>query len=214
MPAAEQGIIAGDIITQINGKEVSYDTAGVTVISEEIGKASQGETVHLTVYRNGDELEFDVTPMIVSDSEGPLIGIQFSVKKNSFTDAVKGAARMTKESSTIMVDALKKLITRGEGINDMSGPVGIVTTISDYIDEGMYMILYFMFIISLNLGIMNLLPLPALDGGRLIFIIIEGISGKKVPPEKEGLVHLAGFALLIALMIFITYKDIARIITG
>ena len=76
------------------------------------------------------------------------------------------------------------------------------------------MILYLIFIISLNLGIMNLLPLPALDGGRLIFLAVEGITRKRVPPEKEGLVHALGLFLLMGLMVFITYNDIVRLIKG
>ena len=76
------------------------------------------------------------------------------------------------------------------------------------------MILYIVFLISLNLGIMNLLPLPALDGGRLVFLIVEGIRRKPVPPEKEGMVHAIGFLLLLVLIGLVTYQDIARLIPG
>ena len=92
--------------------------------------------------------------------------------------------------------------------------MGIISFVSGQVKEGWYMILYIVFLISLNLGIMNLLPLPALDGGRLVFLIVEGIRRRPVPPEKEGMVHAIGFLLLLVLIGLVTYQDIARLITG
>ena len=95
------------------------------------------------------------------------------------------------------------------------GPVGIISFVSDLVySEHMFAVVQLIFILSLNIGIMNLLPLPALDGGRLIFLIVEGIRRKPVPPEKEGMVHGIGLMMLLALIVFITYKDILRIFTG
>ena len=111
------------------------------------------------------------------------------------------------------------LIFRGHfDINDLSGPVGIVKTVDDtYTETKQYgiptMVLTFMnltTLLSVNLGVMNLLPLPALDGGRLVFLIIEAIRGKPVPPEKEGMIHLAGVIALMILMVVVLFNDIGK----
>ena len=114
-----------------------------------------------------------------------------------------------------MLDSLKNLFFHGEGVQDMMGPVGIISFVSDQVySEKLYAVVYLIFILSLNIGIMNLLPLPALDGGRLIFLIVEAIRGKPIPPEKEGLVHAMGFLLLLGVILLITYKDIAGLFAG
>ena len=103
----------------------------------------------------------------------------------------------------MMLDALKNLVFHGEGVKNMAGPVGIISVVSE-VARGYYMVLYILFIISLNLGLMNLLPLPALDGGRLVFLIVEAIRRKPVPPEKEGMVHGIGMLLLFGLIVVVT----------
>ena len=111
------------------------------------------------------------------------------------------------------------LFTGGLSLNDMSGPVGIVDMIgttyeASKSDGGLYVFLnmaYLTILLTANLGVMNLLPLPALDGGRLIFLLVEAIRGKRVPPEKEGMVHMIGMVLLLALMAFVMFNDIKRL---
>ncbi|MCQ2508403.1 MAG: site-2 protease family protein, partial [Dorea sp.] len=118
------------------------------------------------------------------------------------------------------IESLKMLIHRQLGMNDLSGPVGIVGVVSDTYEEstqyGIFVVIAEMLnlaiLLSANLGVMNLLPLPALDGGRLVFLIIEAIRGKRIPPEKEGYVHLIGIALLMVLMVFVVFNDIQRLI--
>ena len=105
------------------------------------------------------------------------------------------------------------------GVRDLSGPVGIVDFVGDTYHQsagaGLKILVLNMMnigiLITANLGIMNLLPIPALDGGRLVFLIIEAIRRKRIPPEKEGMVHFAGFALLMALMVFVMYNDIMKL---
>ena len=142
------------------------------------------------------------------------IGIQFSSRTYTFTEAVPEAGRFMLDVTKMMLTTLKNLVFKGEGVKEVSGPVGIISFVSGQVKEGWYMILYIVFLISLNLGIMNLLPLPALDGGRLVFLIVEGIRRRPVPPEKEGMVHAIGFLLLLVLIGLVTYQDIARLITG
>ena len=117
------------------------------------------------------------------------------------------------------VDSLRMLGTGQAGLKDLSGPVGIVNAVDDMYQEAapagfgvvMLSMMNFGVLLTTNLGILNLLPLPALDGGRLVFLIIEAIRKKRVPPEKEGMVHFAGFALLMVLMAVVMYNDIMKL---
>ena len=110
-----------------------------------------------------------------------------------------------------LFDTLRKLIFHGEGADEMTGTVGTVVVISEVMQRDRGTIWDILFLISLNLGIMNLLPIPALDGGRLVFLIVEAIRGKPVPPEKEGMVHLIGFGLILILFVALTWHDIVNI---
>ena len=118
------------------------------------------------------------------------------------------------------VSSLKMLIMRQVGIDQMSGPVGIVGVVDEtYQASSQYGVLTVIasmlniaILLSANLGVMNLLPIPALDGGRLVFLFVEAIRRKKIPPEKEGYVHLIGFALLMALMVVVMFNDIRKLI--
>lgn len=117
----------------------------------------------------------------------------------------------------LVYNSLWQMITGKVGVDQMSGPVGIVKEVNTAVNSGSSSWLYVLnltALLTINLGIFNLLPVPALDGGRLFFMLIELITRKKIPPEKEGLVHSIGFMLLIALIIFISYNDIMKLITG
>ena len=117
------------------------------------------------------------------------------------------------------LDSLRMLVTGKIGVDQLSGPVGIVNVVDDTYQQsksyGLYMVavqlLNIAILLSANLGVMNLLPLPALDGGRLVFLAIEAVRRKRIPPEKEGYVHLVGITLLMALMVFVMFNDIKRI---
>ena len=115
---------------------------------------------------------------------------------------------------------LRQLITGQVGVKDMSGPVGIVDLMAETgqnaasTADAVYNILYLGAFIAVNLAIMNLLPIPALDGGRLLFLIVEAIRRKPIPPEKEGMVHAIGLILLFGLFIVLTYRDVVRLLTG
>lgn len=117
----------------------------------------------------------------------------------------------------LVYNSLWQMITGKVGVDKMSGPVGIVKEVNTAVNSGSSSWLYVLnltALLTINLGVFNLLPVPALDGGRLFFMLIELITRKKIPPEKEGLVHSIGFMLLIALIIFISYNDIMKLITG
>lgn len=226
MPAAEAGFEAGDIVVAIDGVEITYDDPGAEKMRSIVQSADPTAEMVFTVERDGEKLDIPITPRLVetqtvNETTGETvvtrnyqIGIMFSTRNYTFGEAITEAGRYMVDTTVMMVDALRNLVFKGEGADEISGPVGVISIVSQQVRHGMYMALYLVFIISLNLGIMNLLPLPALDGGRLVLLAVEGITRKRIPPEKEGMVHGIGLLLLFGLMIMITYQDIVRLITG
>lgn len=157
-----------------------------------------------------------------TDSQEGVDEIDFAVKyvkKNPLT-VVKGSGDIFMSMSHIVTMSLKQLVTGKAEKEDVSGPVGVVNEISEAAKESesksdaVFNLLYITSLITINVGIFNLLPIPGLDGGRLLFCIIELVRRKPVKPEHEGYVHLAGMILLFGIMIFATYNDIIRLFTG
>lgn len=217
LPMAEAGIQAGDRILTMNGVEISNDTEGVNLLIETLGKSNPDQPIEMTILRNDEQMDFSFLPKKITDEAGNVswqIGVIFESRTYTFGESIREAGSYMVETAGMMLDSLKNLIFKGEGLEDTAGPVGIIALVSQRARDGMYMVLWLMFIISLNLGIMNLLPIPALDGGRLIFLIVEAVRGKPVPPEKEGLVHGIGFMLLLVLFVVLTYNDIVRQFNG
>ncbi len=218
-PAAHSALQVGDIVAEVNGSPVSYDQSGIEIVRDAIMAADADEGVHFAVRRGEEMLSVDIVPAKVIDPKtgksANQIGIAYGGRAYRIGEAIAGGCGYMVQVTGEMLNVLRNLIFRGEGVNDMMGPVGIISFVSDLVyDEKLLAVVNLIFILSLNVGIMNLLPLPALDGGRIIFLIIEWIRGKPVPPEKEGLVHGIGFALLLLLILFITYKDIVRLFIG
>ncbi|MCR5272191.1 MAG: RIP metalloprotease RseP [Lachnospiraceae bacterium] len=218
-PADEAGIEAGDIITSINGKTIHF----YREVSNYITFHGVGE-MDITYERDGEEYEVTLTPVYDEESGRYMMGFQSdrSRVKGNFFDTIKYSVFEVKYWIDTTFSSLKMLVLRQVSLNNMSGPVGIVKTIgdtyTDSIEDGYYYVFLNMvnitILLSANLGTMNLLPLPALDGGRLVFLIIEAIRGKRVSPEKEGWVHGVGILLLMTLMVFVMFNDIRNIIVG
>ena len=215
--AAEQGMQAGDVITKINGHRIH--------LWEEITlynlSTKEGDTLSVTYERDGKEHTVDlVEKQLENDSYARLgiINVAERTKPGIF-GTVQYGAYTVKYWISYTFGCLKMLLTGQVGIKQMSGPVGIVTVVDSAYQqakpEGIQVVLLNILnigiLLTANLGVMNLIPFPALDGGRLIFLFIEAIRGKRVPPEKEGMVHFAGFALLMVLMVIVMYNDIMRI---
>ena len=215
-PAYEAGLCAGDIITEINGTPLTCDSEGYYTMLDVISQCGEDDVLDLVIDRNGEKLE--LTTALYPDAETGRLLMGITVATRSyippFGEAVGYAFNVFKNVSTLLIDSLKALVFHGEGVEDISGTVGVVSVMSQTIMQGWDMVLYLVLIISANLGIMNLLPLPALDGGRLVFLIVEAIRRKPIPPEKEGMVHAIGLGLFFLLFIFLTYHDIVRIVTG
>lgn len=138
----------------------------------------------------------------------PLFGISTTTRKVGLGDSIALAAKTEVEMSTLIFGALAKLVTTKEGIQNVSGPIGMVAAANQFAAQGFYSFLFFVALIGVNLGIFNLLPFPALDGGRLLILGVEAVTKKKVNPKTEAVINSVGFLLLIGLLIVVTIKDI------
>ena len=208
-PAQESNLMPGDVVSSANGTTIPYDTTGTSVLRDIIQSSDQ---LDLVVQRGDETLELMLEPRIVTDEATgetqKQIGIVFQSIRLTVADAVIEAGHSLWDMSSMMLDFLRNLIFTGEGVDQVAGPVGIVAETSQALQVDRSMVLQFLVVISLNLGIMNLLPLPALDGGRLVFLIVEAIRRKPVPPEKEGMVHAIGLLLFFGLAIVIMWHDL------
>lgn len=213
--AAEAGMEDGDQIISINGSR--------TWLYREVSLYSslhQGQTATVVFERNGEKQTVELTPK-QSDTGAYLYGFSRTVQreKGGALETVGYSCAEIRYWLKATVESLKMLIGGQVGLEEMSGPVGIVSTIGDTYREsrvdGWYYVTMNMIMIaillSVNLGVMNLLPIPALDGGRLVFLILEAIRGKAIPQEKESMVHFTGFVLLMGLMAVILFSDLHKL---
>ncbi|MCI1284045.1 MAG: RIP metalloprotease RseP [Lacticaseibacillus songhuajiangensis] len=198
-PAARAGLQANDRIVAVDGKQ----TGSFQAVATQIGKHKQ-QSIKLSVRRGGKAMTLTVKP------KKGLIGISSAIDRNLGT-ALKYSVTEPWQLTRQILGALRSLVTGGFSLNKLAGPVGIYTMTSQAASGGLYTIIWFMASLSINLGIMNLLPIPMLDGGKIVLNIIEMIRRKPLPPEKEGMVTLVGAALVFALMIAVTINDILRI---
>lgn len=215
--AAEQaGLEPEDVIVAVNGEQISMDAEGQALLISRIQASGDEDEIVLDVQRGEEQLQFSIAPQINPETGVRQIGIMLGTIPVRFglLQSIALSGRTMKEMTGLMLESLKMLFTSREALDQTMGPVGIISTVSQTVRQGFDMVLNWVVIISLNLGIMNLLPVPGLDGGRLLFLIIEGIRRKPIPTEKEAWVHAGGLLLLVGLIIIITYKDIVRIITG
>lgn len=214
-PAQEAGLQEGDRIVKMNNKKIN--------IWREISYYNMfhpGETVDLVYERDGEKYETTLTPK--KDEDGTyLIGITSPAQyeKANLLTAVQYGVYEVKFWICTTLESLKMLVTGDVGVDQLSGPVGIVSVVDETYQQtksyGVIIVIMQMLnigiLLSANLGVMNLLPLPALDGGRLVFMIVEAIRGKRVPPDKEGWVHGIGMILLLALMAFVMFNDVKKL---
>lgn len=205
-PAQGVGLEAGDKITAIDGNPVNEWADVLNYIS-----AKPNEEILLTFEREGVAKELAVTTELSPEPEVErgIIGIGPEVNLYSFVPSVV----VSFERFGHILLALYQVVS-GQAPLDVAGPVGIVHTIGEVAQTGFVNLLILTALISINLGIINLLPIPALDGGRLLFLLVEAVRGKPIEPEKEGVIHFVGFALLITLILFVTYQDVLRLFTG
>jgi len=214
----QTGLMEGDQILKINGKTINiYNDLIYALIRE------GADPVEVTVMRDGEKVIVPGVKFPTDTESGMTYGIvdfETSVDKTSFPMVIKQTFYQSFSTIDMVWTSFFDLVTGKYGMDEVSGPVGVTQAIGNSAKEatttkgGSRGFLFLIALITMNLGVVNLLPLPALDGGRIVFLVIEFIRRKPVKPEYEGYVHLAGFALLILFMIFITYKDIMKLIVG
>lgn len=204
-PASEAGILVGDNITKINGNKV-YTTEDISI---EVSNAKDSEVI-IGIERNGETFEVPVTPRYDEEQQAYLVGIGFNVISNpSLIESVKHSLD---ETCTLVVQnckAIGKLITgKGSIKTDIGGPVAIVRISSDAAKAGVWSLVRLVAMMSIGVGIFNFVPLPILDGGRSILLLIELITRRKVPVKIENALNTVGVIFLFGLMIVVTIKDI------
>ncbi len=216
-PADRAGLRAGDRITAIDGKPM---TSGDQLI--DLIHASAGKTLHVTYVRDGVTRTIAAVPMqahgVTGKPEGQLgFHPQFPAPTGRGNVVLAAGTAWTQFSDIIggTLGALGGLFTHPiQAASSFSGPIGMYRASVTMEQYGIGPFITFAALISIALGIFNLLPIPALDGGRGVFIIVEMLRGRPVDPEKEALVHVGGFAVLIALMLAVSYHDVAAAISG
>lgn len=202
----------GDKVTEINGKNVN--------IKRDIDFAMQqsnGDDCEITIKRNGKLVTKSFKPLAAQYTDGTpafMIGFVPVVEKPNILNVVREGFYQTIWMGKLVFASIGMLISGQAQVSDVSGPVGVVDAMNTQAQTGGFVsLLYLAAFISVNIGIMNLLPIPALDGGRIFFVLVEAVRRKPIPPEKEGIVHFIGLILLVGVMVLATWNDIVRLIT-
>ncbi len=210
------GMQDGDVIIEMNGnkihlyREISFQSL-----------LNKGENVAVTYERDGNVYETVIHPVYDEKADRYYMGFYGvgEYKKFDFIGTLRYSAYEVGYWIETTFKSLQMLVQGQVSKDDVSGPVGMAQTVNDIYTQskpdGVYYVwlnmLNFAILLSANLGVLNLLPFPALDGGRLVFLIIEAMRGKAIPPEKEGIVHMIGMVLLMALMVFVLFNDLSRL---
>lgn len=214
-PAENAGLVKGDEIISVNGKNLDSSENFIKAVDD-----NAGEEISLVVLRNGEEITVGLTPRTeVPEGEGP-VGVVISsvqIKKYSWLEAPFYGTLEAVNFSRLIVVGLGTLVSdlvtsgRAEGV---AGPVGVAQLTGVVVENGIVATLWFVSLLSLNLAVLNILPIPALDGGRFFFQLIELVTSKKVSPKYEGYAHAAGLVVLLSLMVLITVFDVGRLLSG
>lgn len=232
--SAECGLEVGDKIISINGMHILTDSD----ISYKLSN-TKDDVFNVVVKRNGEKIELEnvkfyyqyqyyvdeeTQSYVRVDNPDEYTGEQtlqtaesrfdfyIDSSEKNFFNVLGYSAKETVSIGRLIWISLMDIVKGKYGISDMSGPVGLATAIGKATDLGIGYLLNLITFITINLGIFNLLPLPALDGGRFVFLIVEGIRRKPIPPEKEGMVHFVGLALFMLLTVLVTFSDIKKLL--
>ena len=208
--AAAGGLQAGDEILEVDGYNILMRS------DFEIALARGADTTYeVVVRRDGEKVTLPAVVLeatIEGEDGRKMIGLTFAEQPDSIGMHVNMAVRTSVNYARMVWASLGMLVTGQVGVDQLSGPVGVAEVMATTASYSISAFLQLVAFISINLGVMNLLPLPALDGGRLVFLILEGIRRKPVPAKYEGYIHAAGLMLLLALMVYVTGQDILRIV--
>jgi len=227
--AKNAGVEIGDRITEVNGEKInSYQE--MTIAFKEAGE----KILNIKIDRNGEKISFDIQPVYDEANKKYIIGIRPLVKTGILAQSVEGYERAALSETVYesyrtliyyvesVVKGFVRLFTMRISPEEVSGPIGIVQVVGDTVETGIqYSIIATIkslvalsALLSVNLGVINLFPIPSMDGGRLVFLFVEAVRGKPMNKEKEGLVHYLGFMLLLVFMFFVASNDIIQLIKG
>jgi len=223
-PAYEAGLRAGDRIVKLDKTRVSL-FSDITLYMT----MHEGEEVEITFERDGERMVTTLTPKYNEEEDRYLIGITADYREEDLNvlEVVRYGFSTLRYNMSVVIKSLGMLFTGKTGIGDLSGPVGMAGVVNDIVtevkedtkDESSWVTFYWTFInlmnftllITANLAVMNLLPVPGMDGGRLLFLLLEAVRGKPVEKKREGIVTIAGFILLFILVIFVFFNDIRKV---
>lgn len=211
MPAEKADLQKGDVIDAINGVKIGADFDKMIDI---IGK-SPNVPVKIDIIRDGIAKQISLTPEPNEEGVGK-VGITASLPTRSatFSETITGSTKLMKSMTISIFEGFKKIIFGEFKLDDLGGPVRTAEVTSQIAQQGIAQLTSWTALLSLYLGIFNLLPIPALDGSRLIFLGIEAIRRRPIDPNRESMVHFFGFALIMLLMLVVTYNDILRLVKG
>ena len=212
LPAAEAGLLPGDKILQIDGKEIKeWNDVSAAIY------AAEGAELEVVIERDGQTQTVRITPAVQEGTDAAgnpvksyLLGITCKVS-HSPVKAVTVGVQSTWNMTKSLFDSLKMLATGKASVDDLSGPVGMVGLVNQTTEYGFWYYGFLTAFICLNLAVVNMLPLPALDGGRILFVLYSAITGKAVSERVEGTIHFVGMMLLFGLMIYVSFNDIAKL---
>ncbi|MDQ5883150.1 MAG: regulator of sigma protease [Patescibacteria group bacterium] len=214
-PASVSGVLVGDAVQNIEFEGVQYSSLQEVDFSKSTAK---DKILNVTFLRDGETLEKEISigEFMVGDRPGIGVGLQtVGIYKPPFFKAVLESFRVTGQMIYQITFGLGSLIVdafRGQAdVSNLTGPVGIVSLVGDASNLGVVYLLMFVALISVNLGVINLIPFPALDGGRILFLVIEKIKGGPISPKVSNTLNSVGFLVLIGLMLFITFRDIVKL---
>jgi regulator of sigma E protease len=219
MPAAQAGLQVGDVVTAVDGKPIaSWDELSTAI------RASEGRTVTMTVQRGGESLNVQITPQAKEDKtiygevigQAYVIGIERGFEETSVgpIEAIGAGAKQTVWWMQTLIMSVVKILQGKIPARDIGGPILIVQAAGQQAQVGLESLLLFMAVISINLGILNLLPIPILDGGHLLFFLVEGVMRRPLDIRHREIMQQVGLVILIGLMAFAFYNDILRVIGG
>ncbi len=205
-PAEAAGIEAGNEIIAVAGNETDSWEDVIRYLSPEI---EDGSNVTILIKTDNGEREMTLSP-VQADDERYVIGVEAAIS-HSPIKVIPAGISSTYRLTVGLFNSMRQIFSSGDVLNQVSGPVGIIKIVGETSQYGFLFYIYLVALISINLAILNLLPLPALDGGRIIFVIIRAVTGKAISDKVESRVHAVGMALLILLAIIVTANDILRI---
>lgn len=211
-PAYNAGLRENDRIVKVNGEEIKTWEE----FTKKIAATPEGNYLNLLVQRKDNFINIKVKPEKNEANGTPVIGVmsKLNYTKQSIFDAVVIGLKQTYQLTVLLLSGLWLMITGGASTADLAGPVGITKLVGEAAQVGTVFLLSFTAFLSINLGILNLLPIPALDGSRIVFAFIEWVRKKPIEPDKEGFIHWLGFIFLMLLIIIVTYNDIVKLIRG